>query len=110
MNSEQSQSPLPVFILFLDCLAQIMAQNLADFLHSYSILVSFCEFCHFLTFDLDYDRIESGILFDSSKNCLWSYIEEAVQISNVTQEPTCPNLVNLTYAPNDGLITVSGTQ
>jgi len=38
---------------------------------------------------------------------LWNYIEEAVQISNVTLEPTCPNLVNLTYAPNDGLIAVS---
>ena len=31
MNSEQSQSPLPVFILFLDCLAQIMAQNQVSF-------------------------------------------------------------------------------
>ena len=82
--------------------------TLADFLHFFSILVSFLNFA-MLTFYQDYDRIESGILFDSSKNCLWSYIEEAVQISNVTQEPTCPNLVNQTYAPNNGLITVSGT-
>ena len=46
-------------------------------------------------------------MFDN-KSCLWNYLNEATQISHVTQEPICPRLVNMTYSPASVLITVSG--
>ena len=54
----------------------------------------------------DYERIESGIMFDS-KSCLWTYLEEAIQIDPVIQEPRCPKLINETYSQMDKLLTVS---
>ncbi|CBY22279.1 unnamed protein product [Oikopleura dioica] len=93
-------SPSPFFILFLDCVSQLINQNLCslEFTGAFLHLTGYHTFSgRFSTFLLDseHDRIESLIMFDSSaRSCFWSHVEEAIQ------NPKCP-LINKFYLPNE---------
>ena len=54
----------------------------------------------------DFDRIDSGILFDE-KSCLWKYIQSAIETNHVTKESTCIKLLNSTYVQNLRMLRVS---
>ena len=125
--------PNPVFILFLDTVSQLIFQNPTSFefssfhletlaYHTYSgrfstFLLDSGKFLLFsavicsLTTTLcklkkDFDRIDSGILFDEN-SCLWKYIQSAIETNHVTKESTCIKLLNSTYVQNLRILRVS---
>ena len=56
---------------------------------------------------IDYDRLESGVIFDE-KSCFWKYIEKAIDIDPVTQEPVFVKLLNSTFSASTQRLYVSG--
>ena len=87
-----SQSPSPIFMLFLDCCNQLLLAHpsLFEFTSFYLESISYHIYSgRFSTFllDSDYERIEAGILFDSDqKHCFWTYINRAITPDSLTHE------------------------
>lgn len=92
------QAPSPFFILFLDCVFQLIDQNCCSFQFNVQFLetLGYHVFSgRFSTFLLDseHDRIESLIMFDSSKNlCFWSYV------TSMLDQKKC-HMLNKLYCP-----------
>ena len=87
-----SQTPSPIFMLFLDCCNQLLTQNpsLFEFTTFYLEAMAYHVYSgRFSTFllDSDYERIEAGILFDmDQRHCFWSYIQRAIAPDSLTHE------------------------